>query len=385
MSRAQLLEYVRDTQKELGDETRRANTAEKRMRLADTTNRSRSRGRPRKRARRVVVSDDEEGGEDDGEGGDSEEDENDDEEKARLAGHNPPERPSRAKEDSSYTEEKRFDNVRMKTQGELRAVLEVLPEELHGDVGKSWLVHKFNAAMDRQRSNTSTRLRTDCGAVFAAHLEDRVKSAEDLTVARIRASYVDLIGGRENEAEKMEYHPFDAPALHSDGADRHNVETFLKNKLVMHVAAATIFGKEKAKKLAREEVCDKTSRCMKDIHAITNSTPGIIANAAVLTLWGLSADGQLKKRGQQTGIDWHKRQESYLQYLLEGLRQRSKPVMELFRVWDAELFPDTESSLGVAGVVKDGELDAALDALRGAGVEEEDEMPGCRAIGRDRA
>ncbi|KAK7025896.1 hypothetical protein R3P38DRAFT_2475216, partial [Favolaschia claudopus] len=88
--------------------------------------------------------------------------------------------------------------------------------------------------------------------------------------------------------------------------------------------------------------------------------------------WGLSADAQLKMRGQQTGINWHKHQESYLQYLLEGLRQRSKPVMELFRVWDAELFPDTESSLGVAGVVKDGELDAALDALRSADFEEED-------------
>ncbi|KAK6972027.1 hypothetical protein R3P38DRAFT_2546273, partial [Favolaschia claudopus] len=52
----------------------------------------------------------------------------------------------------------------------------------------------------------------------------------------------------------------------------------------------------------------------------------------------LSIDVELKKKGLQTGINWYKVHESYLRYLLDGLRNRSKPVVPLFRAWDDELF-----------------------------------------------
>ncbi|KAK7041225.1 hypothetical protein R3P38DRAFT_2512192 [Favolaschia claudopus] len=86
----------------------------------------------------------------------------------------------------------------------------------------------------------------------------------------------------------------------------------------------------------------------------------------------------LKKKGQQTGINWYSCYESYLRYLLEGLRNRSKPVLALFREWDAELFPDSEMSLGdvrvTNGAAGGDELDAALDAIRNAEVEEEEDV-----------
>ncbi|KAK7015776.1 hypothetical protein R3P38DRAFT_3361854 [Favolaschia claudopus] len=292
-----------------------------------------------------------------------------------------------AVENASYNEKNRFDNMRTKVQGELRAVLEVLPEELHGDVGKSWLVHTFNKAMDRQRSNTSSRLRNDIGAVFVAHLHPRVGDALDIQDMALRAGYADLIGGRKDDSGKMTFHPFDAPALHSDGADRLNVETFLKDKLVMHVAAAVIYGKKKPIKIATNKPCVSGPRCMQQMHNISNSTPGFVACAGALpsfhlllceTLWALSMDVELKKKGQQTGINWYSCYESYLRYLLEGLRNRSKPVLALFREWDAELFPDSEMSLGdvrvTNGAAGGDELDAALDAIRNAEVEEEEDV-----------
>ncbi|KAK6971832.1 hypothetical protein R3P38DRAFT_2751984, partial [Favolaschia claudopus] len=247
-----------------------------------------------------------------------------------------------AVENASYNEKNRFDNMRTKMQGELRAVLEVLPEELHGDVGKSWLVHTFNKAMDRQRSNTSSRLRNDIGAVL------RCPSTPPHMA--LRAGYADLIGGRKDDSGKMTFHPFDAPALHSDGADRLNVETFLKKQAFVkltfrRVAAAVIYGKKKPIKMATNKPCVSGPRCMQQMHNISNSTPGFVACAGAL-LWALSMDVELKKKGQQTGINWYSCYESYLRYLLEGLRNRSKPVLALFREWDAELFPDSEMRLG---------------------------------------
>ncbi|KAK7029211.1 hypothetical protein R3P38DRAFT_2775788 [Favolaschia claudopus] len=147
-------------------------------------------------------------------------------------------------ENTSYYEKNRFDNMRTKVQGELRAVLEVLPEELHGDVGKSWLVHTIWCS--------------------------------------VLGIYADLIGGRKDDSGKITFHPFDAPALHSDGADRLNVETFLKNKLVMHVAAAVIYGKKKPIKMATNKPCVSGPRCMQQMHNISNSTPGFVACAGAL-------------------------------------------------------------------------------------------------------
>ncbi|KAK7002020.1 hypothetical protein R3P38DRAFT_2648234 [Favolaschia claudopus] len=237
-------------------------------------------------------------------------------------------------ENTSYYEKNRFDNMRTKVQGELRA--KKSPQKTDKSV-------QFNKAMDRQRSNTSSRLRNDIGAVFVAHLHPRVGDALDIQDMALRAGYADLIGGRKDDSGKITFHPFDAPALHSDGADRLNVETFLKNKLVMHVAAAVIYGKKKPIKMATNKPCVSGPRCMQQMHNISNSTPGFVACAGALTLWALSMDVELKKKGQQTGINWYSCYESYLRYLLEGLRNRSKPVLALFREWDAELFPDSES------------------------------------------
>ncbi|KAK6975107.1 hypothetical protein R3P38DRAFT_3411936 [Favolaschia claudopus] len=355
MSRDQLLALVRETQQKASEESQRANQAEKRTPWS------------------AQKADGE------GEGDREEEGDNDDEEKVRLAAHKyvmtqglwfvqSPKKVLGAVENTSYNEKNRFDNARTK----------VLPEELHGDIGKSWLVHTFNKAMDRQRSNTSSRLRNDIGAVFVAHLHPRVGDALDIQDMALRAGYADLIGGRKDDSGKMTFHPFDAPALHSDGADRLNVETFLKNKLVMHVAAAVIYGKKKPIKMATNKPCVSGPRCMQQMHNISNSTPGFVACAGALTLWALSMDVELKKKGQQTGINWYSCYESYLRYLLEGLRNRSKPVLSLFREWDAELFPDSEMSLGdvrvTNGAAGGDELDAALDAIRNAEVEEEEDV-----------
>ncbi|KAK7006550.1 hypothetical protein R3P38DRAFT_2793680 [Favolaschia claudopus] len=76
---------------------------------------------------------------------------------------------------------------------------------------------------------------------------------------------------------------------------------------------------------------------------------------------------------------------SILRYLLEGLRSRSKPVLALFREWDEEIFPESETSLGAVKEMdvgaSAGDLNAALDAIRNAEVEEDAEMGGADNTG----
>ncbi|KAJ6522856.1 hypothetical protein B0H19DRAFT_857900, partial [Mycena capillaripes] len=197
----------------------------------------------------------------------------------------------------SYEEKNRFANQIQKKQGELRAVHDLLPEELRGELRKEWAIFEFDKAMGRQRSNTSSRLRNEIESVFNTHLKaldpDRFKDVADVLNDAKRASLTDLIGGKKNAAGKLTYHHLAAPVLHSDGLTSHNPKTFLHNKLVMH------------------------------------------------TLWTLSADTSLKKNGQQTVINWHLIGEQIHEWLLNGLRNRHEPVLRLFGEWDDELFPDT--------------------------------------------
>jgi hypothetical protein len=94
--------------------------------------------------------------------------------------------------------------------------------------------------MGRQRSKTSSRLRNEIEPVFNIHLKaldaERLKDVADVLEDAKRAGLADLIGGKKNAAGKITYHPLAAPVLESDGSISHNPETFLHNKLVMHVS-----------------------------------------------------------------------------------------------------------------------------------------------------
>ncbi|KAJ7211231.1 hypothetical protein GGX14DRAFT_394175 [Mycena pura] len=392
LSRDELIVLARQSEKALNDEKARADTAEKRAALADSTNRP-GRGRPKKRARptRTVPSDDENDPQDDEEGGDDSP-----EDKMRSAGHKyviteglwfsaTAESVLETKISNSYDEKNRFTNNSQKKQGEMRAARELVPEELRGDLRKEWAIYEFERGMGRQRSNTSSRLRNDIEPVFNTHLKaldpERFRNVADVLDPTKRADLVDLIGGKKDASQKITYHHLAAPVLHSDGSSRHNPETFLHSKLIMHVAAAIIFGKQKARALATGKGTSSSSKCMGDIHQIRRTTPGMIRNGAVLTLWTLSVDTNLKNRGQQTGANWQLIGEQIYEWILHGLRERQEPVLRLFHEWDDELFPDTEDSLGAAlgtGSTNAEELQEALDALRHTNVIEMEDDNGGR-------
>ncbi|KAF7305290.1 hypothetical protein HMN09_00780200 [Mycena chlorophos] len=290
--------------------------------------------------------------------------------------------------DDGYKEETRFAKRTNRIQGELRDVVEVLPEDLHSQRTKTWVADKFKEGLHNQRWNTASRVRHDISAVFRTHIdtgatnEDGTKKeihAEDLLDSTTRASWAHLIGGKRNRNNKMEYEVFDAPVLHGDFSDSFNAKTFLDSKLVMHVAAAFLYGPSKAVFLATGKGTVSANAVMADIHQITHTTPGLVANAAIYTLWTLSNNNTLRETGTQTGINWQTHHQNILEYLLNGVRQRKAGILKLFHAWDDVLFPDTETGIGsVSGgsssSAGSGGRRRALDALDAMpSVEPEDE------------
>ncbi|KAJ7199479.1 hypothetical protein GGX14DRAFT_373051, partial [Mycena pura] len=223
------------------------------------------------------------------------------------------------KEDETYSEASRFSSEHNKRQGELHALLRCLPEESRGLVAGNWEDIGFYNGMSAQRSNTSSRLRNEMEAVFNKHLGEH--GPIDLHDDSQRKECRELIGGEVQADNTVVYHHFRAPILHSDLSKTFNKDTFLRHKLIMH------------------------------------------------TLWALSPDTELRKKGAQSSLNYSKFHEEYLKYLLVGIHKRKKPVLEIFKIWDAELFPDTDTSIA-AGLTVDGEgegdLDEALQELERA-------------------
>ncbi|KAJ7199826.1 hypothetical protein GGX14DRAFT_401115 [Mycena pura] len=353
MGRAELVELARDLQKTVTEGEVELTNTRKRLRLAEITN-APGRGRPRKRARQRIDSDDEE---EEGRGGCEGPT---GEKRLRQAGNkfviceglwlsDDVAEVLKTNKDETYNEASRFTRARQH-----------VPTSMLTDLS----IPQIETGMTAQRSNTSSRLRNDCDAVFNKHLGER--GPIDLHNDLQRKKCLDLIGGQIKSDDTVVYHHFNAPILHSDLSNTFNKDTFLRNMLVIHVAAAILFGPGKARALATGASERSTAQCLADILSIMHTTPGLIAGAAVLTLWTLSIDHELKKKGCQSSLNYKNLHKEYLNYLLVGVNKRKKPVLEIFKVWDAELFPDTETSLASALTgdgVGEGDLEKALAEL----------------------
>ena len=81
--------------------------------------------------------------------------------------------------------------------------------------------------------------------------------------------------------------------------------------------------------------------------------------------------------GTNTGINYGKDFEEYLEILMKGLRKKKKSILNVFREWDQVIFPNSDSSL-VSGVGQDQNtsngLKTALEMLEADEGEEEDEL-----------
>jgi len=85
--------------------------------------------------------------------------------------------------------------------------------------------------------------------------------------------------------------------------------------------------------------------CMARKHGIRNITPGAIAGSVILSRWALSSDDFLQSVGNNTGINYARDFEEYLEILVRGLQKKKRSILNVFREWDRVVFPNSDSSL----------------------------------------
>ncbi|KAJ7114379.1 hypothetical protein C8R44DRAFT_630086, partial [Mycena epipterygia] len=245
--------------------------------------------------------------------------------------------------DPTYDDKKRFETAANKVQvGQLREIEKILPNV---DKSRTWIA--------KMRPNTSTRLRHTAGAaIFDC-------SPADLLVSEVRLKkFRDQIGWYVAEGSSGMYSSLDVPILHADWGGEYDIKTCFLNRCLMRVrelyvglirgpsAAAAMLQQEKADIGSDVVISIQRSDNMERIHAMNRTEPGAIAGSAVLAIWALSADTCLRDRGDKTNIDYDALFDQYLEILLEGLRAKSRSIINVFKEWDRIVFPNAESGHG---------------------------------------
>ncbi|KAJ7119999.1 hypothetical protein C8R46DRAFT_1019898 [Mycena filopes] len=282
--------------------------------------------------------------------------------------------------DSEYDEKKRFENDATKRQGQLHDIEQVLPEEYRGKKRgstKTWLGRLFMAGVTSQRSNTSTRLRKVAGAaIFDCSCTDLLDPDTRLD------KFKDLIGWLVEEETSGSYSSLEVPILHDRWAGDYDLHTCFLNPALMRLFVALIRGPSAAtilltlqKKNGTDAVSATVPRSdnLEAILNITHTEPGAIAGSAVLAIWALSADIDLKARGDRTHIDYEARFDEYLEILTTGLSQKSASILNIFKEGDRVVFPASDSGYARDGAENQGTGNKkAMEALR-AEMEVDDE------------
>ncbi len=88
--------------------------------------------------------------------------------------------------------------------------------------------------MKAQRSNTATRLRRHCAALFGVTDADMLKA--DIRKEKFRGR----IGWVENDQEVGSYSSIDVEIIHKDYSGSYNIQTAFLNPVLMWVSSETI-------------------------------------------------------------------------------------------------------------------------------------------------
>ncbi|KAJ6453503.1 hypothetical protein C8R45DRAFT_945039 [Mycena sanguinolenta] len=268
-----------------------------------------------------------------------------------------------------YDEKERFDTTANKIQGQLREIEMILPKV---NKSRSWIGKMFMAGVTSQHPNTSTRLRRAAGpAIFDCGAADLLDSE-----VRLR-KFRDQIGWYVDKEGSGAYSTPDVPILHAEWSGEYNIKTCFLGRSLMRLyvglirgpsAATLMLQNEKARAEGGSDVVISIQRSenMECIYALDHIEPGAIAGSAVLATWALSADTFLRDQGDKTNINYDALFDQYLEILLEGLRDKSQSILNVFREWDCVIFPNSESGYG--GKIRSGPSDGgnqrALDELR---------------------
>ncbi|KAJ7572772.1 hypothetical protein C8J56DRAFT_806535 [Mycena floridula] len=237
-----------------------------------------------------------------------------------------------------YEVGERFENEENKVQGQLRELRECIPKTFHPQMENIWFGKTFVHEMGQQLSNIVTCIRQhSVTAIFGSERAAKMNTSSD------RQTFLRFIGYKE---ETRTWSVFNVEALHGVYNGEYDSKQIFRSPLLKKAYAAIIRGPKGPVGLMEGRSMHPSSTTVEGVHHLTHTTPGAIALSAVAVRWALSPDVQLRTPGDQTGINYAADFDQYLERLLRGLRDRKHWARQLFREWDALLFPLHPSKFG---------------------------------------
>ncbi|KAJ7880658.1 hypothetical protein B0H13DRAFT_2345541 [Mycena leptocephala] len=220
--------------------------------------------------------------------------------------------------------------------------------------------------MNDQRSFTATRLRHqpaffDCTARQLLSQEDRREFREQ-------------IGYQPKRKNRTEYYydTVNVPLLHADYEGKYDVNKIFLGPLLFIIHVAITLGPASATAIKADLVPLKV-QSVSQLWGLRRTTPGMIVAAAEWLRWLFSVDDTFVSTGPTSAIEWQQDFEYYLQLLTEGLLKKKPSILNVFRVWNQKLYPNSDEGLA-NGVDSDDEGEqgrrAALEEMN-----EEDSEP----------
>ncbi|KAL1698845.1 hypothetical protein EV121DRAFT_174997, partial [Schizophyllum commune] len=137
------------------------------------------------------------------------------------------------------------------------------------------------------------------------------------------------------------YDDWDVPVLHENWEKMFSRNHAFLNRLPMVIFVAIIRGATAAEAFTEpdKKIAVQANDSQDKILALEQVTPGAIATCCMLARWVLSSDDQLQEIGRSTGIDYMSVYQDYLGKLVTGLAQKHTAIINVFRVWNREIFP----------------------------------------------
>ncbi|KAF7371461.1 hypothetical protein MVEN_00000400 [Mycena venus] len=282
----------------------------------------------------------------------------------------------KADPDDEYDAELRFNSDDDIRQGQLREVLDILPDDLMPFRKRTWLAQAFKDGMNSQRSHTRTRLRKDVHHIVPEGIPAARVATQQSRIQHFRS----LIGWDE---EKNRYSIWNVPFLHGNESATLDFDEVFRHPVLLKIFACIIRGSASADGVMRGTSRLPRANVMQRIHHIEYTMPGAIVDSAIWAIWLFSGDEDFLPTGDFTAINYRDRHDEYLDKILEGLRRQQKWARDLFVFWDSHLFPSTNGSHYGGGVQQDheedrGEIEDATDAMLNmptvSDAEDEDEV-----------
>ncbi|KAJ7760063.1 hypothetical protein DFH07DRAFT_957719 [Mycena maculata] len=247
-------------------------------------------------------------------------------------------------EDEDFDPSDEFISDKNKIQGQLRRVLQFLPNDVKHLRTTELISGAFSDGMSSQRSSTSHRLRGP-GLI---HLVEDVKPFA--TSPSCHITFRTVIGWQPGtETREPYYSKLDVPILYDEWQGEKNLAHLFRGPCLLKIHATIIRGPNGAVGLFSGKPKRPAAKTIEKMYKIKFSTLGAIVNTSIL----------LTEIGDETGINYRERHSYYMQRIVEALASKKAWAQDLVTYWDHILFPDADTppSTAVAQHLKDAEDD----------------------------